>query len=265
MKQFALWQAPFYSFWSKSFYVDVAKNWRGVAYSYLFLLICFTWVFMAIKKQMDLSYYVEHSINPIVQQMPVVTIDKGILSIDCPSPCTLKDSLGLPAVTFDTREKPMGIDEMPGNFLITKDSVYAKGQPSDQKIDLSTMKDHTVIDKKVAKQFLADFCKSVGLIVFMIAVPLCFIFCILQSLLYALMGILITRLNKVELSYPALIRLSVMAMTPVLFIDSIIKVRGLDYAIWLVWPLVAFLITCGYLIFGISVQIVSENNKPESV
>src|ERR1700722_6900392 len=100
MKQYAAWQAPFYSFWSKSFYLDVAKNWHGLAYGYLFALICFTWIFMAVKKQMDLTYIADHDLYPIVEQVPKITIDKGIVSIDKPSPLTLKNVNGVPALTF---------------------------------------------------------------------------------------------------------------------------------------------------------------------
>ncbi len=264
MKQFTIWQAPFYSFWSKSFYVDVAKNWHGLAYSYLVLLISFTWIFMSIKKQMDFNYFVDHKLSPVIVQMPVVTIDKGILSIDQPSPCTLKGSSGQPVVTFDTTDKPMDPEAMPGIFLVTKDSVYGKHQPPEQKLDLSSITDHVVINKTVAQQFFADLGKSFALIVFIIAAPVGLVFCILQSLLYGLIGKGIARLNNVNLTYAALVRLSVVAMTPALLIDSIIKVRSVDVTTWMAWPIAAFFINISYLMFAIFANIANEDTKSES-
>ncbi len=278
MKQYASWQAPFYSFWSKSFYIDVAKNWHGLAYSYIFAIICFTWIFMAAKKQIEINSIAEHDIYPFIEKMPKITIEKGILSIDRSSPFTMSNGAGIPVITFDTREKPMALEEIPSSFLVTKDSVcyksavtlgessasakYSKDQAKDQKLDLSTI-DHQIIDQNAARQFVSDFCKSIGLIIFMIAVPLAFIFCLIQTLIYALLGLLIAKINKVDLSYGTLIRLSVVALTPVLLIDSIIKVRGLDLNLWPIWPLVAFIIGITYVIFAVSVNIVKQDNKPE--
>mgnify|MGYP000550136054 FL=1 len=122
MKQLAAWQAPFYSFWSKSFYADVAKNWRGLAYGYLFALICFTWIFIAIRKQLDMNYLAEHDFYTLADQMPKVTIEKGVLSIDKPSPYTITNRNDVPVITFDTSEKPIDLKEIPGNFLVTKNS-----------------------------------------------------------------------------------------------------------------------------------------------
>jgi Protein of unknown function (DUF1189) len=264
MKQFTTWQAPFYSFWSKSFYVDVAKNWHGLAYGYLFFLVCFTWIFMSIKKQMDFTYFADHKVSPLIMEMPTVTIEKGLLSIDKPSPYTIKDSDDQPVITFDTREKPISPGTMPGTFLITKDSIYGKNQPPEQKLDLSTMADHMVINQKVAQQFVTDFGRSIALIVFMIAVPIGFIFCILQSLIYGLIGLLMVRINKINLSYPVLVRLSAVAMTPVLLIDSIIKVRTIDMTTFTVWPIAAFIINIIYLMFAIFANIANQDNKSES-
>lgn len=278
MKQYAAWQAPFYSFWSKPFYYDVAKNWRGLAYGYLFAIICFTWVFMSIKKQMDMTYLAEHDIYPVVEQMPKLTIDNGILSMDKPSPLTLDNTSGAPVITFDTREKPMTLNEAPGAFLVTRDGVYYKtasaytkagahlvyteAQAKEQKFDFSTV-GHQVVDKNSARQFVSDFCRSFALIVFMIAVPVAFVFCVIQTLLYALLGILIARISKIELSYGTLIRLSTVALTPVLIVDSIIKVRGADASLLTIWPIAAMIITVGYLFFAIQANIVNQSDKSE--
>jgi len=278
MKRYAAWQAPFYSLWSKSFYLDVAKNWHGLAYGYLFALICFTWIFMSVKKQIDMAYFAENELYPLADQMPKTTIDKGMISIDKPCPFTLSNNHGSPVVTFDTREKHMELNDIPGSFLVTKDGIYYKSnvtyrsdgsvgkitndQTANEKLEFSSI-DHQVIDRNSARQFVSDFCNSIGVIVFMIAVPLAFLFCSLQTLLYALMGMLIARLNKVKLPYGTLIRLSAVALTPVLLIDSIVKVRGLDTEMWPVWPLLAFFVSLAYLIFAVTVNIVNQDNNPE--
>ena len=275
MKQFTIWQAPFYSFWSKSFYIDVAKNWRGGTYLYLFLLICFTWVFMSIKKQMDFVYFADHQIAPVIAQMPVVTIDKGILSIDKPTPCTLKNKDGETIITFDTSDKPMALDSIPEDtYLVTKKAIYMYSQKTGiggwrrdaggTQADFSTFPDHVVFDQKAAHQFVSDLSKALPIIIFMIGVPVGFVFCLLQSLIYGLIGLIMIRLEKIDLSYGALVRLSAVAMTPALLIDSIIKVRSFDQTTYYLWPIVALIINLAYVIFAVYVNITNQDNKSES-
>lgn len=259
MRQYASWQAPFFSLWSKSFYVDVAKNWHGLAYLYLFFLICFTWLFMSIKKQLDAVYFADQFVTPIVQQMPTIVISKGVLSIDRPSPYAIKAGPDQPVIVFDTREKPIDPSECAGTYLITKNTVFycpKNGSKEEMasirdnkanQIDLSTI-DRALVDQQTANQFIKDIKKSVALIVFIIMVPLGFIFCVLQTLIYGLLGKLIANLNKVELSYGTLIRLSTVALTPVLLVDSLLKVRDINTGFWLI---LSPIITICYLVFAI--------------
>ncbi len=280
MKQYAAWQAPFYSFWSKSFYVDVAKNWHGLAYIYLLVLLCFTWLFMSIKKEMDFSYQVDHAIKPMLQQLPVITINKGILSIDRPSPYTLKGSNGEAIITFDTSKTPMTPAQAPGIFFVTNNNVifkaselnkrmmeqskdsssssaYKPDNTPDQNLDLFTNTDHAVIDQAAVERMVNSFKKSVAFFVFLFALPLSFIFCVLQTLIYGLIAKAIASASQVQLSYGTLVRLSTVALTPVLLIDSLLKVRNLDS---LLWGPSAFIITVAYIIFAVRANI-SDSNK----
>jgi hypothetical protein len=79
-------------------------------------------------------------------------------------------------------------------------------------------------------------------------IPIYFVFCLIQVLIYALFGLAMSRMLNVGLPYAALVRLSVIALTPVLLIDSVLKVRGLMFGYW--W-IVSVLITLGYLFFGV--------------
>ncbi len=272
MRQYAGWQAPFFSFWSKSFYVDVAKNWHGLAYLYLLFLICFTWLFMSIKKQLDVAYFADQFVNPIVRQMPTVVIVKGVLSIDRPSPYAIKTASDQAIVVFDTREKPMAPSECAGTYLITRNTVYycpktgsneeiaAIASNKANQIDLSTI-DRALIDQNAANQFIKEIKKSVALIVFIVMVPLAFIFCVLQTLIYGLIGKLIANLNKIEMSYGTLVRLSTLTLTPVLLIDSLLKVRDINSSFWLI---LSFIIPICYLTFAIRANMDNANNQAES-
>ena len=285
MRQFAGWQAPFYSFWSKSFYIDVAKNWRGLAYLYLFVLLCFTWLFMSIKRDIDFSYQADRFIKPVIQQLPVITINKGTLSIDRPSPYTIKSISGEPVLTFDTSEKPMTAAQAPGIFLVTKNHIvfkadeldkqiieqskdpalsarYDKAPTRDQDMDLFSTVDHAVVDQNSTNVLLNNFKKSVAIFIFVFALPLGFILCVLQSLIYGLLAMAIAGANQVNLSYGTMVRLSTVAMTPVLLIDSLLKMRNLDS---IIWGPVALAITVGYIIFAVRANIIDPNQQSRPI
>ena len=281
MRQYAGWQAPFYSFWSKSFYVDVAKNWGGLAYLYLLVLLCFTWLFMSVKLQIDFSYQIDHSIRPMIPQMPVITVDKGSLSIDKPSPYTVNGVDGKAKITFDTRDNPIKAADAPGIFLVKKNIIIFKeseldkqlaevregkndssapiGRP-DQEIDLFSTFDHAVMDQKVDNEFLDTIKKSIFVFVFPIALPCGFCLCVVQSLIYGLFAMAVASANQVSLSYASAVRLSIMAMTPVILLDSLLKLRNLDSIFW--GPL-ALIITIGYIMFAVRSNVSDPNQQSQ--
>jgi len=284
MRQYAGWQAPFYSFWSKPFYVDVAKNWGGLAYAYLFVLLCFTWLFLSIKIDMDFSYNADHFMKPIIEQLPVMTIDKGILSIDHVSPYTIKTTTGEALITFDTSDKPMNPPQAPGIFLVEKNTVIIKASelhkrlkevnkesgasspydgtpPPDQNMDLFSGTDHAIIDQKTVNQSINSLKKLLAIFVFVIALPLGFILCVLQSLIYGLLAMAIASANQINLSYGAAVRLSVVAMTPVILMDSLLKLRHADS---IFWGPIAFLITVVYIIVAVRANMDDPNQKSQT-
>jgi len=292
MRQFAGWQAPFYSFWSKSFYVDVAKNWSGLAYLYLFVLLCFTWLFMSIKSGMDFSYQADHFVKPWIQQFPVITVNKGILSIDQSSPYTVKNANGEAIITFDTSEKPMASTKAPGILLVTKKTVifkaseldkqiieqskdptlaarYRKTPTPDQDMDLFSTVDHAVIDQNTVNQLIGNVKKSVAFFVFLIFLPLGLIFCLLQSLIYGLFAMAIASANQINLTYGTAVRLATITLTPVLLIDALLHIRNLVSLLpgpsSLLWSPVALAITVGYIIFAVRANIIDPNQKSQPV
>jgi len=279
MKQYAGWQAPFYSFWSKSFYVDVAKNWTGLAYAYLLVLLCFTWLFMSAKIEMDFAYNADRFMKPIIEQLPVMTINKGILSIDHPSPYTVKGNSGEPIVIFDTRDQPLKSSETSCLFLVEKNTVIIKPSQADkllpehtkdsasyeqqanpdQNFDVFSTVDQAVIDQNAVIQGINTFKKIFAVFTFIVGLLMGFILCAVQSLIYGALAVTVANANKLSLSYGACVRLSVLAMTPVLLLDSLIKLRN---ASSLLWGPIALVITIGYIIFA--VRAVMEDSEQKS-
>ena len=74
------------------------------------------------------------------------------------------------------------------------------------------------------------------------------VFRILQSLLYGAIGLLFASMLKTELGYPAAVRLAVIAVTPVVLLDTVFGLAGVTVPYgWLLGIGIAL----GYLFFGV--------------
>jgi hypothetical protein len=274
MKQYSGWQALFLSFWSSDLYRDVARNWQGVGYLYLLLVVSLSVFFLAAQVQIVAAPKAQEIIDSIIDQTPNIKIEKGKLSIDKPSPFVIKEpKSGKALITFDTQDKPMTLEESKSVVLVTSRSVIAQkrsalrsegstgkgGAPiGEETYDLSTV-DSFVFDKAAVEGMVHAFLKWLGVLLFVIWVPFAFVFSILQTLLYALIGRLFASNMSIELTYGTLVRLAVIALTPVLLLDSVLKVAGVNPPFW---GLCCVVLALGYLYFGVYAN--SQDKMPGS-
>ena len=91
MKRYTIIHPLFMSFFSKSLYKDVARNWKGVNFLYLFLLLALCWIPETIKFQSGLSDFIKNDAPGIVEQIPEITIYQGEVSTDPPGIHSIKD------------------------------------------------------------------------------------------------------------------------------------------------------------------------------
>lgn len=261
MKQYTGWQALYLSFYSPDLYRDVAKNWQGVGYLYLLLVICLTALFVCVQVQVVAVPKAQEVIDTVIQQAPSIKVEKGQLSIDKPSPFIIREpKSGQFLVTFDTSDKPMSLAESKSVILVTRKQIITMKKSAisretgttpvpiaEESYDLSTV-DNFVFDKAQVENTIHSFLKWLGVFMFGLLVPFGFLFCVIQTLIYALIGKIYTSVMGVDLSYPALIRLSAVCLTPVLLADSILKVSATNVGLW--W-LCAIVIALGYLGFAV--------------
>src|SRR5688500_8215830 len=91
MKRYSIFHPLVLSFFSKSLYRDVGKNWRGTGLLYLLLVLALVWVPTIIKAQMGLSSWVAGDSQELTKQIPAITITKGEVSTDVTTPHFIKD------------------------------------------------------------------------------------------------------------------------------------------------------------------------------
>ena len=248
MKNKNSWQALFLSFWSKDFYVEVAREWRGLGYVYLLILVAFTSTFIAAKLQMQFSLKVDRYFIPMLSELPKITIKDGTLSIDRPSPYTIRSKMGDLVIMFDTRPAHVTLKESKANALVTSTDVYyGPESPYDLHIPISELKDGDLDARAIVD--LATQLKTWMTIGLFLAISLYnFSWIALQSLLFALIVRRMSKLSAAKLDYETLVRLLVVAATPAQLIYCLVVLNdAIDSWSWLVG-----LLWCCYLFFALN-------------
>lgn len=254
-------QATFMSFFSMDLYRDVVENWRGVAFLYLFLLTIFTWAVMAAGLHLKLGTAINASVYKTIDQFPTIKINKGEINIDKESPYYIKNPNNPDQiiVAFDTSsDDPAVAKEQNIPVIVTKkkiviherrgDKVFVEEKPI---MDGSGSLDGLIIEPETITIVVNLIKNWLGLILFLFMVPLGFIFLAIQVLIYAVIGKLFANIKNVNLTFGELMRLSVMAVTPVLILDTLLKATGAQLP-W--WPPAALIVAMVYLFLGVSAQ-----------
>jgi hypothetical protein len=108
--------------------------------------------------------------------------------------------------------------------------------------------EHFVLDQEKVTGWLAILRKYVAIVAFPFAVVGSFAFRVVQVLIYAAIGILFARMCKTDRPYQTLLRLSVMAVTPVIIVSTVFDVIGIKIPFH---GLVYFLAAMAYLYFAV--------------
>ena len=212
------------SFFSKKLYIDVGLNWKGVNFLYLLLLLTVCWIPTMIMVHRGIADFVNNDAPAIVNQLPQITITDGQVSIKEPQPYYITDlDSNNPLAIIDTTGQIESLEDTDAFCLLTANKIIT--QQSDFEIrtyDLSEIEAFALDSERVtawlhiARKFLAPA-------IYPFAVFGSYAYRIVQVLIYAAIGLLFASLCKTTLSYAALIRLAVVAVTPCIIVGTILN------------------------------------------
>ncbi len=249
MKKFSIIHLPLLSFFSKELYRDVGLNWKGVGFGYLFLLLAICTIPGMFKFQKGLSKFIDEQLPQFVNQVPKITIEKGEVHIDEPQPyyITVPDSNKIVAI-IDTTAQIQSLDNTDAFVLLTKTKLLSRQSKSEVRTyDLANLQ-HFVLEQSTVMKWL-DIGKRVLVPMFYPFVLLgSFIFRIIQSLIYAAIGLVFAGWCKTKLSYPSLIRLAVTAVTPCIIVRTVLESASIKIPLPGLW---FFLAAMGFLFYGV--------------
>lgn len=249
MKKFSIIHIPVFSFFSKELYRDVGLYWKGVNFSYLLLLLAICWIPMVSKVHIAFSNFVDNEAPAVVEQVPEITITDGEVSIKEPQPYYIKyPENGDILAIIDTTGTIKSLEDPNTICLLTKTNImWRQSKVETRTIDLSGVKNF-VLDSERIMGWLHTAEKFLAIAIYPFALLGSYLYRILQALIYAAIGLLFASWCKVTLSYTALLRLAVVAVTPCVIINTILGLAGIHLPyIGLLYLLVAL----AYLLFGV--------------
>jgi hypothetical protein len=250
MKKFSIIHIPVLSFFSKDLYRDVGLNWKGLCFGYLLLILAVCWIPAAVRLHTGFAGFVQNDAPTVVEQVPEITITDGQVSIDKPEPYYIKiPDTNENLAVIDTTGTITSPHDANAFCLLTKTGIIMKQSDFETRTyDLSQIESFTVSGEGIMK-LLHIVKKVLVIILYPIALISSYIYRIIQALIFAAIGLLFASMCRVSLSYGALLRLSVAAMTPSMIIKTVFGLVGVYLPCIIL--LLYFLITLAYLYFGV--------------
>jgi hypothetical protein len=213
------------SFFAPQLYRDVGANWRGVGLFYLFFLLAVCWIPLMYKYSHKITNVMDQVVA-VVEQMPAMELKDGQFSIDEPMPYSVKsDDLGKQFIIVDTTGQTTPEALVEGSVLVTQDKIILKGFKDDpdttRTISLPTGANFK-LNADVIKAWepkLSYWAIGIGYVIVLLA---SWIYRFVLAIIYAAIGgIFFFDLVNHSLNYKALLRLSVVAMTPAIILSTV--------------------------------------------
>ncbi len=255
-RRYSIVHPLFMSFFSKDFYQDAGRNWKGFSFVYLMLLLFLCWIPTMIALQRQISDFMMTSAREFIVQVPEITIFHGEISIDEKEPYFIEDpeSDEIFAI-IDTTGQYTSLNDTTANILVTKKKVILrKSRRETRTFDLSDIESFT-LNQDLMNRWAVFFEKWFTIISFPIALLFSFVYRTIQVLIYAAIGLLFAKAKKTNLSFQALISIAIMAITPVLIIDTIMSLKKIAVPFWGIW---CFVIAMAYLFYGVKANCQEE-------
>ena len=244
MPSFPFYQAPARAFYSADLYRDVAQRWRGIAMGYLLALLALLWLPTALSLRSEMRVLRQDLAPPIIRQVPRIVIDNGNAIVSGDTPLTIFGSDGVALALIDPDAGPGVLANSSAEVLLSRVRLYVRqGTP----LDLDVL-NGLVIDRAFLTELVDTLSRLVTWLAYPVGLLWSFSYRLVQALLFAVLGLIVANTLRVGLPYAALVRLSVVALTPVIVLRTVQLLLGFTIPLW--W-LVAFASFLAYLYFGL--------------
>jgi len=237
------------AFFSRPFYADVIAHWRGVAFVHLLLLLLVSSAVYMVHFHRLVTVLLTQEAPALIDQIPAIDIQDGRVRVNVEEPYTIRrPGDGEVFAIIDTTGDITSLRQTEAMILLTESRLAARMSARDIRVlDLSHIESLQINRENVA-QWLQEARKWSPFILFPIALGFSFVLRSIQALFYGGLGLVVASMHQVRLTYSAAVSVAIMAMTPFLLLDALLVLMDLYPPLWSIG---GFLITMGYLVFGI--------------
>jgi hypothetical protein len=275
MKRFGTLQAFYLPLYSREFYKDIADNWKGQCFLFLLLLIAVVCIPLTIETHSLIEKKMMEYVNPIIEQVPDINFSKGRFSTKEQQKYEITDPLnGKVIAIIDTTGETESLEGSDASFLLSDSKIiYRESKSGTRVMDLPKIEGNdkdVFLNKTLLHRVVNAAKKWILIAVYPFGVIFLYVFMILQALIYALIGLILANILKIQLKYGVLVRLSIMALVPGIMFGTFLSI------VWMrlygfemnssirLWNLfIGILIDIGYLYFAIWSQ--KQNELPEQL
>lgn len=256
MRKYGCFRALYLSFYSRELYRDVAENWGASVILYLLLVLFICWVSTLWNLQTVFKSQASRFVGTVIPQLPsTIVIQKGTVVTPENRPYLIVDPVDQHVIAIiDTSGKYTQLPQGNARILVTKSAVARTDNnqvitiqniPSTVNFTITPVQTRHVVLK------LLDWL-WVGFFPFLLLFSL--FYRLLQSLFYAAIGTIIARVSGQHLLYSTILKLSIVALTPVIFLNTLfewIRIVVPTYGVLPHMGLIYFIIAMLYLVFAI--------------
>ena len=260
MRRYSILHPLWMAFYAGDIYDDVARNWRIQPFLYLIVLLAIGWIPGSMQIQNTVNDWVTHEAPFIIEQMPTITISEGQLSTSVNGPVMIHDRTDHVFMIIDPTGAYTSLDGTEASVLLTKTEIHVRDATSNvQKQPIFSGPEEQLTQETLYE--ITDYVRSlVNTFIFPCLVVVSYIFHMVQVLIYGFLGShYLTALRK-ALPYRTLVHLAIIAITPAILLDGLHDLMNTPFPSWFWWP-VCFLLSIGYLVFGIRVVTGIEDDQ----
>ena len=248
-----------YLMWfSPALWRDAGRRWKGIGFFYMLILLAATWA-------IDMGYwyprvveFARTEVPKFAAKVPTIEIKDGVATADVEQPYVVKDpDSGKTIFVIDTTGQTTEPPEVPSG-LLTRDALIIKDQNKVQTLPLKDLPPMRIDSATVQEFFDQAVVRNWWPKYFPIAVSLAMVFRLLQMLIYGVIAMLVASSVRPPLSFAACMRLSAIAITPVILIDTLLWLKGYQFSC--IWWLVAPVLQITLLVF-----MVKACDEPEAM
>lgn len=224
MKLFSLLKAIPLSFYSRSLYQDIGRNWRGLGLTYLLLLVALTWLPYTYVWHKAVVYFADNTAPAIITQLPTIHVAQGKLTTDQLKPYLIKDLKTAETLAIiDTTGQYTSLDHTSAVLLVTSDKLLYRSAPDKTtEHSLSGIQNNYRLDQATITANLNELKTYFAIICFIVGTLGFFILRVIQTLLGSIIGAILANAKTVLLPYSAVMRLSAVALTPAIIFATVL-------------------------------------------